>query len=66
MDKINIIIADPSKEQLQNLITFFSSYENINIIAKCCDGAQLLSTLKNIQADFLIFDIFVVYILIRL
>ncbi len=58
MDKINIIIADPSKEQLQNLITFFSSYENINIIAKCCDGAQLLSTLKNIQADFLIFDIF--------
>lgn len=58
MDKINIIIADPSKEQMQNLVNFFSNYENINIIAKCCDGAQLLSTLKNIQSDFLIFDIF--------
>lgn len=58
MDKINIIIADPSKEQMQNLVNFFSGYENLNIIAKCCDGAQLLSTLKSIQTDFLIFDIF--------
>ena len=58
MDKINIIIADPSKEQMQNLISFFSNHENVNIISKCYDGAQLLSTLKSIQADFLIFDIF--------
>lgn len=58
MDKINIIIADPSKEQMQSLVNFFSGYENLNIIAKCCDGAQLLSTLKSIQTDFLIFDIF--------
>lgn len=58
MEKINIILADASKEQLQNTINFFSNYENINIIAKCNDGVQLLTTLKSIQADFLIFDVF--------
>lgn len=58
MEKTNVILADSSKEQMQNLVSFFSSYESINIIAKCYDGVQLLSTLKAIQADFLIFDIF--------
>lgn len=58
MDKINIILADASKEHLQNISSFFQNYDNINIIAKCSDGAQLLSTLKSINCDFLIFDIF--------
>ena len=58
MEKTNVILADSSKEQMQNLVSFFSSYESINIVAKCYDGVQLLSTLKAIQADFLIFDIF--------
>lgn len=58
MEKINIIIADPSKEQMQNLVNFFASYDTINIVSKCYDGAQLLNTLKSIQSDFLILDIF--------
>ena len=58
MDKTNIIIADASKEHMQNLSSFLSSNDSINIIARCSDGAQLLSTLKSIKADFLIFDIF--------
>jgi len=58
MDKINIILADSSKEHMQNISSFFGKYEFINIIAKCSDGAQVLSTLKSIKADFLIFDIF--------
>lgn len=58
MDKINIILADSSKEQLQNLCTFFTNEENVTIIGKCSDGAQLLNTLKSVQTDFLILDIF--------
>lgn len=58
MNKINVIIADASKEQLQNVATFFLSENTIDVVAKCYDGAQLLSTLKTIQVDFLILDIF--------
>ena len=58
MEKANIILADASKEHLQNLSSFFHNYDNINIIAKCSDGAQLLSTLKSLNCDFLIFDVF--------
>lgn len=58
MNKLSMIIADASKEQLQNVSSFFSSNDAIDIVAKCCDGNQLLSTLKSIQVDFLIIDIF--------
>lgn len=58
MDKTKIILADASKEQVQNLSTFFANDDTVEIIAKCYDGLQLLNTLKSIQADFLIFDIF--------
>lgn len=58
MDKINIIIADSSKEQLQILNSIFVNDPSINVISRCSDGIQLLNTLKTVQADFLIFDIF--------
>lgn len=58
MNKINVIIADASKEQLQSINNFFSNESNVEVVAKCYDGAQLLSTLKSIHVDFLIFDIF--------
>ncbi len=58
MGKINVILADASKEQMQNLSTFFTNDDTIEIISKCYDGAQLLSTLKAIQSDILIIDIF--------
>lgn len=58
MDKINIILADSSKEQLQTLNSIFVNDPSINVISRCSDGIQLLNTLKTVQADFLIFDIF--------
>lgn len=58
MDKINIILADSSKEQLQILNSIFVNDPSINVISRCSDGIQLLNTLKTVQADFLIFDIF--------
>ena len=58
MDKINIILADASKEHLQNLSNFFTNESSIDVIAKCYDDAQLLSTLKSLHCDFLIIDIF--------
>ena len=58
MDKINLILADASKEQVQNLSTFLTNEQNISIIGKCYDGSHLLSVLKNVQADCLIIDIF--------
>ena len=58
MEKINVILADSSKEQLQNLCAFFSNEENVSIIGKCNDGAQLLNTLKSVQTDILVLDIF--------
>ena len=58
MNKLSMIIADASKEQLQTVSSFFYSNDAIDIVAKCYDGNQLLSTLKSIQVDFLIIDIF--------
>jgi len=58
MEKISVILADSSKEQLQNLSTLLGSNQAFSIIARCNDGVQLLNTLKTVQADFLIFDIF--------
>lgn len=58
MNKINVIIADASKEQSQNVATFFLNENTIDVVAKCYDGSQLLSTLKTIQVDFLLLDIF--------
>ncbi len=58
MEKINLILADASKEQLQNLSSFFTNEHNISIVGKCSDGAQLLNILKSVQADCLIIDIF--------
>lgn len=58
MNKLSMVIADASKEQIQNVSTFFSSNDSIEVVAKCYDGNQLLATLKSIQIDFLIIDIF--------
>lgn len=58
MEKTKIILADASKEQIQNLSNFFENIDNIEIIAKCNDGAQLLNVLKSIKPDILILDIF--------
>lgn len=43
---------------MQNLSSFFMNVQNVNVIGKCLDGSQLLSTLKTVQADFLIMDVF--------
>ena len=59
MTKLKIIIADNSKEQIQNLTSFFTNEnQNIEIVAKCTDGVQLLSILRNTSCDVLLIDIF--------
>ena len=58
MEKLNIILADASKEQLQSLSTYFAGEKNLNVLFKCCDGFQLLNALKTMQTDYLIMDIF--------
>ncbi len=58
MEKLKVILADDSKEQIQSLTDFFSNEEGIEIVAVCNDGAQLLTTLRSTPSDVLILDIF--------
>ena len=43
---------------ISSIVSFFENIDNIEIIAKCNDGAQLLNVLKSIKPDILILDIF--------
>ena len=58
MEKISVILADSSREQLQNLSAFFTNEQDITVVGKCTDGSQLLNVLKSIHVDFLILDVF--------
>lgn len=58
MEKLKCIIADTNKEQIQALSSFFASESNIEVVNKCYDGMQLLGTLRTLQVDILILDVF--------
>ncbi len=58
MEKLKLMIADDSKEQVQTLTTFFNTEESLEVVATYGDGAQLLNALRTAQVDVLILDIF--------
>ena len=58
MNKLKCIVADPNKEQVQTLSTFFSLESNIEVVNKCYDGMQLLTALRTLNVDILILDVF--------
>ena len=58
MEKLKLMIADDSKEQVQTLTTFFNNEDSLEVVATYGDGAQLLSALRSLQTDVLILDIF--------
>ena len=58
MEKINVILSDSSKEQIQALTTHLTNEGNFNIVYRCYEGTQLINALKTIQCDLLITDLF--------
>lgn len=58
MNKIKVIIADNSKEQISGISSFLNKTGEYEIVCECYDGQQLLKRLQTVQVDVLILDIF--------
>ena len=58
MDALKVIIADDGKELVQTMQEFFLDKKEIEVVGVHTDGVSLLNTLRVMQVDVLILDIF--------
>ena len=58
LETLKVIISDDGKDFVQTLQEFFRDKKEIEVVGVHTDGVTLLNTLRVVQVDLLILDLF--------